>query len=275
VPKLLRIEVQAAEMRRRLALVEPAGHGAFQDFRLLVDLLEHEVLEVSPVGVAGVPVELVDLGADLALIGAEDVKTLGIDGADLMVVQIDDAFRVTDESARVAGKIRFVLTQAKHQRTPQTCPDDLPRKVRADHRQAVGALQVTDGVPHRIDQVAVEVAGNQMSDDFGVGLTAELAAVGLELLFQDRVVLDDAIMDHGNRAVAGHVGMCVDVGGAAMGRPARVADARCSRRRLLGQELRKAGDAAGRFADAQVGAGHGGDAGAVVAPVFQPREAIQ
>ena len=47
------VEVQAAEVGGRVGVVEPAAHGVLERFGLLVDLLEHVVLEAALVGVAG------------------------------------------------------------------------------------------------------------------------------------------------------------------------------------------------------------------------------
>ena len=70
-----------------------------------------------------------------------------------------------------------------------------------------------------------EVLGDQVGDDLRVGVAAENVALGLELAFEGGVVFDDAVVDDGDRAVAAEMGMGVDVGGAAVGGPAGVADA--------------------------------------------------
>ena len=54
------VEVQAAEVGGGVGVVEPAAQGVLQRLGLLVDLLEHVVLEDALVGVAGVPVDVVD-----------------------------------------------------------------------------------------------------------------------------------------------------------------------------------------------------------------------
>ena len=62
--QLLRIEVEAAEVGGALGIVEPAAQGVLQRFGLLVDLLEHVVLEDALVGVGGVPVDVLDRRLD-------------------------------------------------------------------------------------------------------------------------------------------------------------------------------------------------------------------
>ena len=65
-----------------------------------------------------------------------------------------------------------------------------------------------------LDQVAVEVAGDQVGDDLGVGVAVEDDAFGLELALEGGVVLDDAVVDDGDQAVAADVRVGVAVGGA-------------------------------------------------------------
>ena len=64
-----------------------------------------------------------------------------------------------------------------------------------------------------------------MREDLRVGLAGEAVAAGLELRAELGEVLDDAVVDHRDAAVAAGVGMRVGRRGAAVRRPARVADA--------------------------------------------------
>ena len=74
--QLLRVEVQAAEVGGGVGLVEPAAQGVLQRLGLLVDLLEHVVLEDALVGVAGIPVELVNVGRHFDPLAIEDLITV-------------------------------------------------------------------------------------------------------------------------------------------------------------------------------------------------------
>jgi hypothetical protein len=60
-------------------------------------------------------------------------------------------------------------------------------------------------------------------DDLGVGVRGELHALLRELALELEVVLDDAVVDEGD--VPRDVGVRVHLGGAAVRRPAGVADA--------------------------------------------------
>ncbi len=54
------IEIEAAQVSAAIDVVEPAAHGVFQRLGLLVNLLEHVVLEIALGGVAWIPVDLLD-----------------------------------------------------------------------------------------------------------------------------------------------------------------------------------------------------------------------
>ena len=112
-----------------------------------------------------------------------------------------------------------------------------------------------------------------LGDDFGVGLRGELVAQRAQALALGLVVLDDAVVHQRQFAVA-DVRMRVEFGDAAMRGPARVADAERGRQpgRLRGGL--HLGDAAGPAHPPHAVAADHGDAGGVVAAVFQPLEPV-
>ena len=71
----------------------------------------------------------------------------------------------------------------------------------------------------------MHLALDQVRDDLGVGFGLELVSLRLELVLQLEVVLDDAVVDDDDPAGAVAVRMRVFLGGTAVRRPARVADA--------------------------------------------------
>ena len=64
-----------------------------------------------------------------------------------------------------------------------------------------------------------------MRDDFGIGLGLEFVPFLLQLLLEDEIVLDDAVVNHDDVAFAIAMRMRVLLGGTAVRRPARVPDA--------------------------------------------------
>src|SRR3954468_10558114 len=111
-----------------------------------------------------------------------------------------------------------------------------------------------------------------MSDHFRVGVGGECRSLLLELITQLAEILDNAVVYH--RYLVGGVRMGIAFGGAAVGCPAGVADADVSRQGLareLGLEIAQlalGSPAPGRPAI------QSGDAGGIVASVFEPLERI-
>ena len=64
---MARFEIQAAKVRTAIFITEPAAHGIFECFRLLVDFLEHEMLELALFGVTSIPVDLMNMRFDVEL----------------------------------------------------------------------------------------------------------------------------------------------------------------------------------------------------------------
>ena len=122
-------------------------------------------------------------------------------------------------------------------------------------------------------QPPVEQAVQKMGRDLGVGLAREPGAPGGEILPERAEVLDDAVVH--DRDAARDVGMGVGLRGRAVGRPACVADARTAPGRGGLAELVLEIDELAPGAPPVDGAvDQRRDAGGVVAPVFQPAQAV-
>ena len=175
------VEVQAAEVGRGVGVVEPAAHGVLQRLGLLVDLLEHVVLEVALVGVAGVPVDGVDVGRRRGAGRRRGcASSSGVSTHIWWSLQVDHLVGVAGQGGRVAGQEVLAVADADHQRAAEAGADDQARVARADDGQAVGALQQRQRpcAPPRPGRRR-QVAGDQLGDDFGVGVAVEDDALGL------------------------------------------------------------------------------------------------
>jgi hypothetical protein len=142
--------------------------------------------------------------------------------------------------------------------------------------EGVVAAQLRVGRPHRRGEVAVVVAGDQVSDDLGVGLGGENLPCLLQAPAQLGVVLDDPVEDDVDAAGAVVVRVGVLLGDAAVGGPAGVGD---PRRRggqrpsaVLGPRL-DGGSQIGEVADSVDALDpplrEHGEAGRVIASVFE------
>jgi hypothetical protein len=81
----------------------------------------------------------------------------------------------------------------------------------------------------------VKKMGNEVNNDFGIGITFKYRATGFKFCAQRVEVLDDAIVYDGHTAVA--VRVCVLFVGDAVGGPAGVADPEGARQRRRREAL--------------------------------------
>jgi hypothetical protein len=101
----------------------------------------------------------------------------------------------------------------------------------------------------------------------------ENGAFGFHLPFESGIVLDDAVVNDGDEAVAADVGVGVAVVGRAVRGPAGVADADAAGGGLVAEGADEVVNPACPFAKVQPGAGERGQAGAVLTAVLQPPQA--
>ncbi len=111
-----------------------------------------------------------------------------------------------------------------------------------------------------------------MRHGFGVGLAGEFGALRFQHLPQLAEILDDAVMNH--RDMLGRVRMRVVLGRLAVGGPAGMSDAGETVERLGFQARFKIAQLAFGAAAHNLIAFQRGDAGGIVAAIFQPLERI-
>src|SRR5262249_29175836 len=143
-----------------------------------------------------------------------------------------------------------------------------------DDGERVRALHARRRVAHRFEEVLAGRArnGDEVREDLGVRLGRERAPRALELFAQVAVVLDDAVMDDGD--AVRRVRVRVLLVGPPMGGPTRVSDAGGAGAGLRGQARLERRELAGGATHRGLAAVDGGDAGAVVAAVFEARQAV-
>ena len=89
----------------------------------------------------------------------------------------------------------LALAEADDQRALLAGRDQRVRVVGVHGDERVMTAELGEGGAHRLGQVALVVALDQVGDDLGVGLGAELVPLGDELAAQLGMVLDDPVED--------------------------------------------------------------------------------
>jgi hypothetical protein len=181
---------------------------------------------------------------------------------------------VLDERGDVGAEEVLAVPEADNERRVAAGADDDARAVLVHDEQGESAVEARDHALHGDREVTglLEHVADHEGGDLGVGLARELGPGIQELLLQLGEVLDDAVVDERELAVVAEVGVRVAVCGAAVGRPAGVADAGVAvGQRLLAEVLRQDAELAGALARAHLArVREHRDAGRVVPPVFEP-----
>ena len=206
----------------------------------------------------------------------EDLRAVAGDDHPVAFLEIGDLLGQRRERQRVGAEIGLALAVADHQRRAEPRADQhvgmlRGRRSPARRRRAAAAAPPCTASCGRCARL--DLLGDQMRDDLGVGLALERAAARDQLLAQRLEVLDDAVVDQ--RDFAGRVRVRVVRGRRAMGRPAGVGDAdrRPARDCAPSSRTRLASlpSARRRTSCAVV---HGADARAVIAAIFHPPEPV-
>ncbi len=263
-------------------LRNPSQRGVTHRARLLVDFLEHEMLEAALFRHDRVPGDVLHLADDGLSVEVGELHAFGRDHGQVAVAQEEQVAGVIKNRGHVGGDEILVFAQTDYGRRAIAGGHDLVGLIDRDYRQRENAGQLA----HRLADALFErgamsvrrlqkIFFHQVSDHFGVGLSGELVAFFDELALQRNIVLDDAVVhDHDSSgAIAMRVG--VFFRGTAVRGPAGVADAVGAIERLEADDFFQVAQLALGPANLQTLAiaAHR-DSGGIIAAILQPSEAL-
>ena len=202
---------------------------------------------------------------------------------DLTVLEVDDAPGAGHDGGDVAGDDVLAVAQAEDERRALACGHHFAREVDARRDAALGAFGVEEGLAQGGEEPAFAgdggllgvMVGDEIAEALGVGLGLERVALGEEEFLYRSIIFDDAVVEQGDFLVAPDVRVGVGVADAAMGRPAGMADAAGAGERGPRDLFLEVGDSADFFRDCEGAALEDGDAGGVIAAIFQAFEAFE
>ncbi len=249
------------------------AHGA----GLLENFLLHEMLEAALFRHDGVPGDVLRGTIDGMALKIHQADALRREDCDFAIAQEKDAAGVLQDRGDVAGDEEFVFAEADYDGRAEARCDDFLRIARGERYQRVGAAHHFYGLQDGFFQrYAFGKFFDQVRDDFGVRLGDEFVAFGDELVFQLEIIFDDAVVDDYDFTGAVAMRMRVFFGGAAVRGPARVADAVDAVERRDADGFFEILQLAGGAADFEFAVClHDGDAGGIVAAIFEALEAVE
>ena len=119
----------------------------------------------------------------------------------------------------------------------------------------------------------LQVVGDQMGDNLGIGFGVEAVLLLLQFRLQFLIILDDAVMDDGH--TVGRVRVGIVLGRRAMGCPTGMADADIALERVGIQLASQIDDLARSAATLDMTIGKGRDPGTVIAAILETAEALK
>src|SRR5579872_1213465 len=262
--------------------IEPPANRVFDGARLLVDLLEHEVLVAVLLRFHRRPRHVSRRARHGGAVEAANGASVARERGHFAVLEEDELARVREQRRNVAGAEHFSVAQTDDERVVGARHDDLVGRVDGENRDGVSAAHAREGGAYGMNQRYLgrrEGRVEQVREDLAVRVAAKARTTGLELLPQGGMVFDDAVVDE--RHLAGRVRVRVVLAGASVRRPARMADPGRAREGRLAERRVEVGEFA-HGADDLDPAGRrtplwrrvDGDARRVVAAILEALQAV-
>ncbi len=244
------------------------------DFRLLVDLLRHEVAVIALLDEEGPRRDALGAALHGLVRLVVEGRAFAVEHDPVALFQIGDEIGEGGERQRIRAEIHLTVADADRERRALAGADQQIVLPLEQEGQREGAVQAREAGGDGIDRclAAVELTGNEMGDDLGVGLRFEHIAIGLELCPQLAEILDNAVMNDGELGRGVRMRICLV--GLAMRRPARVADADQPFQRLARQPDLEILELALGAATGELPALERRDAGRIVAAIFEPPQRL-
>ena len=191
------------------------------------------------------------------------------DHREVALLQVDDVAGVREDGGDVGSDEVAMLAETHHQRARVLGDDQHLGKLLGDDGQRVGSSHVAERCAHRLGklQSLLDLHLDQVGEDLGVGLGAELVPRPRQRLLQLEMIFDDPVVDHRHAAVL--VRVRVLVGRLAVRGPAGVADAGGALRHRLAEALLQIRQLALGPHHRQAVVAEDGDAGRIVSAVLQ------
>ena len=179
-------------------------------------------------------------------------------------------------ASAIASEPRYIspVAVADGERRPLAGADHQVVLAGEDDGERERAVQPLQGGLGRLDrrQALIQIVADEMQHRLGVGLGLEHVALGGELVAQLLEVLDDAVV-HDRDALV-HVRMGVALDRLAVRGPARVADAGAALQGMVGEPQLQVLELALGAAAIEVAVLDGGDAGRIIAAIFEPPQRV-
>src|SRR5918996_219582 len=267
------VDVELVE-REQPAFVQTPHKRVADRGRLLVDLLAHEVVVTALLRTYDVPVHLERLDRYLGAVEVGHSDRVGANLDHTSFVDRKDATGSLEHRRDVRGEHVLALPETDDERGRHLHTDDDVGIVGRDDDERERPLELSYDLPHAVGK-RTRTLLEHVRDDLRVGIRTHQMTALLEARTELGVVLDDAVVDHRDAAIAIGVRVRVLVRRRSVRRPPRVPDAHgAARRPAIVERSVELGKLAGALHHGEVVV-EKRDAGRVVPPVLETPETLE
>ena len=256
-------------------LVEPAGQRLIKSLRLLIDLLQHEMIIAFLFGSIRIPGHMEHIPVHFLPVFVIDLHAVRCQHYHFIIFNQIDFFHVLQQSRNIRCDKVASLPQTCDQRRILADCHDLFRFCGSDHADGICPSHFRYSLIHCILQITVIVDANQMGDDLRIGFRPEHnTVVPHQHFLQFHIVFDNPVMNHRNGSVPVQMGMGIEIRRCSMGGPPGMADTGSAGHGIIADEVLQVGNPAHMFSEQNLSVLHYGNAGGIISPVFQPFQAV-
>ena len=240
-------------------------------FWLLVYLFEHEVRVAAFFRRRDIPVNVVRLFNDFLSVFGEQVYMVFIKNGNFFLVKEIHVARVFKHGGNVARNKVLCLSKPYNERAFLSRGNQPVRVILADNAERVASIKLVKSLQNSREDVwrLLVIVVHKMRYNLCVSLAPENNALRLKPSLKLHVVLDDAVMHHGNRAAYVRLRMRVYIARLSVCRPARVTNPERAFYHLVRDFFFQKFECAFRLAHDYVFSAENRDSRAVIAPVLQ------
>src|SRR5580700_9192544 len=250
------------------------GEGVANHFRLLMDLLGHEMPVIALVHEEGRCRGAQNCAFNLAALRITDLCALAREHGGVAILKIRDGIREGSKRNGVRAEKHFAFAITYGQWRALARPDQkvfLALEQEGERKCAPQARQRSRDCVGRGVALALFL-GDEMRHNLGIGLGAERGALLLQLLAELAKVLDDTVV-HDGESVGG-MGVSVAFRRAPVGGPTGMPDADRTFERLLDEPRLEIAQLALRAPPRKLATLQGGNTGGIITAVFKSLQRV-
>ena len=249
-------------------------HRIAHSLRLLVDLLEHEMLVAALFRRLGVPVDLEDLLRHHFAATVRDVHAVRLDDRHLAVVHDVGAPRARDDRRDVGRDEVLPFAETDDERVVLLRADEAIGMLARHEDERIRTFDTREHLAHRGFEIAVVDLFQKVRDDLRIRLRLEGMPLLDQFFLQRHIVFDNAVVHDGEIARAVCMRMRIAVRRAAVRRPARMTDADMTCWLISFDDSLEFGKTTHAFFHADLSLIQDSDSRRIIAAIFKLRQSL-